>query len=394
MKSSVRKSVINENAVHTKTETKPVSPNTKRIITEYQLKDHLGNNRVTFSDLKFTFDNNNVPELNLDFLSATNYYPFGMTQPGRHWEKQNYSHRFGYNGMEKDDEMKGLGNSLDFGARIYDSRLVRFMSMDKAVSSFPYYSPYLFAGNTPIAGADMNGDSLYFEIFVSGHKDKKDDETFKKAAETRKFDIEKSKTYDKKRDCVVILEVQNLEDIKSKVEEKVKELSPKFGQTVEFGLWSHSGIEGPRGSKDCEQYPLNKRDKNQMSINGWNQINFNWTSEEKGLPKPKTNRAFFYGCRTAVSNVEHFISFAQNISFLGNFRNVSVWGQSNYSNTSKYTNYRTLILDPNDVNKLYMVGEEDGFSLKMFFTPVPAYKMIEFSNGTKKSESYQDGDKK
>ncbi len=29
-------------------------------------------------------------------------------------------YRYGFNGMEKDDELKGNGNSYDFGARIYD----------------------------------------------------------------------------------------------------------------------------------------------------------------------------------------------------------------------------------------------------------------------------------
>ncbi|MGM0613621.1 MAG: hypothetical protein ACQESM_08945, partial [Bacteroidota bacterium] len=43
------------------------------------------------------------------------YYPFGMQQPGRNGNR----YRFGFNGMEKDDEVKGGGNSYDFGARLY-----------------------------------------------------------------------------------------------------------------------------------------------------------------------------------------------------------------------------------------------------------------------------------
>ncbi len=43
-----------------------------------------------------------------------NYYPFGMLQPGRYWQSRGY--RYGFNSMEKDDETKGVGNSLDFGA--------------------------------------------------------------------------------------------------------------------------------------------------------------------------------------------------------------------------------------------------------------------------------------
>ncbi len=31
-------------------------------------------------------------------------------------------YRYGFNGMEKDDEISGSGNSYDFGARTYDPR--------------------------------------------------------------------------------------------------------------------------------------------------------------------------------------------------------------------------------------------------------------------------------
>ncbi|MCB9032781.1 MAG: hypothetical protein H6553_03000 [Chitinophagales bacterium] len=71
----------------------------------------------------------------------------------------NYSndYLFGFNGMERDDEIKGQGNSYDFGARIYDSRLGKFMSIDPLTSKYPYYSPYLFAGNKPIMAIDNEG---------------------------------------------------------------------------------------------------------------------------------------------------------------------------------------------------------------------------------------------
>jgi RHS repeat-associated protein len=57
---------------------------------------------------------------------CVNCYPFGMNMPGRTFNSSEY--RYGFNGMEKDDEIKGEGNSLDFGARIYDPRLGRWLS--------------------------------------------------------------------------------------------------------------------------------------------------------------------------------------------------------------------------------------------------------------------------
>ena len=59
--------------------------------------------------------------------------------------------------MERDNEVKGVGNSLDFGARMYDSRLGRFLSLDPLASKFPDTTPYSFAGDNPILNVDKEG---------------------------------------------------------------------------------------------------------------------------------------------------------------------------------------------------------------------------------------------
>ncbi len=61
--------------------------------------------------------------------------------------------------MEKDDEVKGSGNSYDFGARLYDARLGRFLSLDPKSAHFPWQSPLVFAANNPIAFIDYKGES-------------------------------------------------------------------------------------------------------------------------------------------------------------------------------------------------------------------------------------------
>ena len=66
-------------------------------------------------------------------------------------------YRYGFNGHEKDDEVSGSGNSYDFGARMYSPRLGRFLSVDPLTEHFPHYSPYQFAGNTPIQAIDLDG---------------------------------------------------------------------------------------------------------------------------------------------------------------------------------------------------------------------------------------------
>lgn len=59
--------------------------------------------------------------------------------------------------MEKDDEVSGNGNIYDYGFRIYNPRLGKFLSVDPLANNFPYYTPYQFAGNKPIEAIDIDG---------------------------------------------------------------------------------------------------------------------------------------------------------------------------------------------------------------------------------------------
>ena len=90
-----------------------------------------------------------------DALSAQDYYPFGMGMPGR--ELASGGMRYGFNGMQKDDEVKGAGNSYDMGARPFDPRVGRAQKPDPAAGLFPGDSPYMFAGNNPIYYIDEEG---------------------------------------------------------------------------------------------------------------------------------------------------------------------------------------------------------------------------------------------
>jgi len=90
-----------------------------------------------------------------DVIPAPDYYPFGSPIPGRSMEGDGY--RFGFNGKEMDDEVSGNGNQYDYGFRIYNPRLGRFLSVDPLTRSYPWYTPYQFAGNKPIWKVDIDG---------------------------------------------------------------------------------------------------------------------------------------------------------------------------------------------------------------------------------------------
>lgn len=74
------------------------------------------------------------------------------------------THTYGFNGQLLDNEISGNGNSLDFGARIYNPRLGRFLSIDPQVKNYPYSTPYSFAGNNPIAYIDAQGENPLFFV--------------------------------------------------------------------------------------------------------------------------------------------------------------------------------------------------------------------------------------
>jgi len=67
------------------------------------------------------------------------------------------SYWFGYNGMEKDPEIKGDGNSYTTEFRQYDPRLGRWLSLDPLMRKFPWMSPYVAFDNNPVYYIDPYG---------------------------------------------------------------------------------------------------------------------------------------------------------------------------------------------------------------------------------------------
>jgi RHS repeat-associated protein len=79
-----------------------------------------------------------------------------MMMPGRYFSPES-GYRYGFNGKENDSEVKGVGNQQDYGLRIYDTRIGKFLSVDPLTNDYPWYTPYQFAGNKPIWAVDLDG---------------------------------------------------------------------------------------------------------------------------------------------------------------------------------------------------------------------------------------------
>src|SRR5690554_2394867 len=66
-------------------------------------------------------------------------------------------YRYGFQGQEMDDEVKGKGNSVNYKYRMHDPRVGRFFAIDPLASKYPYYSPYQFSSNSVIVAIELEG---------------------------------------------------------------------------------------------------------------------------------------------------------------------------------------------------------------------------------------------
>ena len=93
------------------------------------------------------------------YYTDFNYHLGGMGMHGRKYSSTS-QYRYGFNGKEKDNDA-GEGKQ-DYGMRIFDTRLVRFMSTDPMAKKYPELTSYQFASNTPIQAIDLDGLEAFF----------------------------------------------------------------------------------------------------------------------------------------------------------------------------------------------------------------------------------------
>ncbi len=75
--------------------------------------------------------------------------------PNRHGNTADY--RYGFQGQELDNEIKGEGNSLNYKYRMHDPRVGRFFAMDKLARDYPHNSPYAFSENRVLDAFELEG---------------------------------------------------------------------------------------------------------------------------------------------------------------------------------------------------------------------------------------------
>ena len=80
-----------------------------------------------------------------------------MLMPGRHYSNGDLNYRYGFQGQEVDNEIKGDGNSVSYKYRMHDPRLGRFFAVDPLANVYVWYSPYAFSGNRVVDRIELEG---------------------------------------------------------------------------------------------------------------------------------------------------------------------------------------------------------------------------------------------
>lgn len=93
----------------------------------------------------------------VDIPISSNYYPFGMVALGRSYSAGS-DYRYGFDGYEKLNELLGNNFIYDFGARIYHTKIGKFLSVDSKSNEYSWQSPYAYFSNNPIRNIDFNGE--------------------------------------------------------------------------------------------------------------------------------------------------------------------------------------------------------------------------------------------
>ncbi|QKJ31068.1 RHS repeat-associated core domain-containing protein [Mucilaginibacter mali] len=110
---------------------------------EYNLKDHLGNTRISLDSY------GGVARV----LQEDEYYSFGLRKTYGGYDFSN-NNRYLYNGKEIQTD---LANQYDYGARFYDPVIGRWTSVDPLAELGRRWSTYTYGFNNPISVIDPDG---------------------------------------------------------------------------------------------------------------------------------------------------------------------------------------------------------------------------------------------
>ena len=135
----------------------------------FNYTDHLGNVRVSYSDIdkngslgnelqyycKPRVPSNCIEYFTSSILEENHYYPFGLKHSGYNEGTNQPNYQYKFNHREWQGELGLNVTAMDF--RQYDPAIGRFNVIDVMTDIMPSLSPYRFAFNNPILWNDPSG---------------------------------------------------------------------------------------------------------------------------------------------------------------------------------------------------------------------------------------------
>lgn len=313
---------------------------------QFELSNHLDNVLTTISDIRIPNEGTGgmVGSYSAQLKMAQDYYPFGAPMPKRGIEGD---YLYGYQGSEKDNEMKGNNNSYTTHHRILDPRLGRWLSIDPKANITPGQSPYVSMDNNPITFNDVLGDIVGYEKFrdrVNVALARIYSRSFRQSYRNLRDDKERTYTFQKRYDYPRLIDGPVL----SKVDENnFKALYSAIGSpTIPEPAPSPTPTPGPLDDKVRSPKTLSEPDS---------EFEADYTINDYTGATLNVNAASY-------SDKIEIISKGQSITLRSN-------KDKKYTDADGYTKYTAAA----DLEKLYQDGKiDDKITIKI--TGNPKYK--------------------
>ena len=169
---------------------------------------------------------NALPKRSVSSRTISDYSPFGVLLPERSVNAGDF--RYGFNGMEGDRELKGLGNSYTTEFRQYDPRIGRWLSVDPEKNTFE--SPFLSMGNNPLSFNDIYGNK------IKGKNGKRLLAQYELALKGRISDIASEIVQEKSKDTPDLTKITALNSIMEGLETHLDDVTQIKESSLEYSI--------------------------------------------------------------------------------------------------------------------------------------------------------------